>query len=130
LYLLIHFLNICLTGEAIYVDDIPSPAECLHGAFIYSIKPLARVKGVRFKSGSHPKGVAAILCYKDIPVEGKNIGAHSIFGSEPLFADDLTRFAGERIALVVSHFPAEAEGSLFLLSYCFVGTYFEGWLVI
>ncbi|PHU14053.1 Indole-3-acetaldehyde oxidase [Capsicum chinense] len=28
-------------GEAVYVDDIPSPPNCLHGAFIYSTKPLA-----------------------------------------------------------------------------------------
>lgn len=122
--LLIHFFDKCLTGEAIFVDDIPSPAFCLYGAFIYSTKPLARVTGVYFKSGSPPNGVAAILCYKDIPVEGENIGARSIFGSEPLFANDLTRCAGERIALVVSHLPAE-RGQLILAVLLFCGTYFE-----
>ncbi|KAI7752788.1 hypothetical protein M8C21_021740, partial [Ambrosia artemisiifolia] len=30
------------SGEAVFVDDIPSPLNCLHGAFIYSTKPLAR----------------------------------------------------------------------------------------
>ena len=29
------------SGEAVYVDDIPSPTNCLHGAFIYETKPLA-----------------------------------------------------------------------------------------
>ena len=29
------------SGEAVYVDDIPSPTNCLHEAFIYETKPLA-----------------------------------------------------------------------------------------
>lgn len=89
------------TGEAIYVDDIPSPEDCLHGAFIYSIKPLARVNCVRYESESFPVGVIDIVSYKDIPHGGKNIGAKTIFGMDSLFADDLTRCAGENIALVV-----------------------------
>ena len=28
------------SGEAVYVDDISSPTNCLHGAFIYETKPL------------------------------------------------------------------------------------------
>ncbi|KAB2606372.1 abscisic-aldehyde oxidase [Pyrus ussuriensis x Pyrus communis] len=42
------------SGEAVYVDDIPSPKYCLHGAFIYSTKPLARVKGIKFEPKPHP----------------------------------------------------------------------------
>ena len=91
------------TGEAIYVDDIPSPNDCLYGAFIYSTKPLAKVKSVHFQSESLPDGVVSIITYKDIPDGGKNIGSKTGLGIESLFADDLTRCAGERIALVVSH---------------------------
>lgn len=88
-------------GEAIFVDDIPSPMNCLYGAFIYSTKPFAKVKSIKFKSKSLPFGVAALICFKDIPKDGENIGSKSIFGAEPLFADEMTRYAGERIALVV-----------------------------
>lgn len=97
------------SGEAVYVDDIPSPTGCLYGAFIYSTKPMARIKGVRFESESLPNGVAAILSYKDIPPGGENVGAKTIFGGEPLFADDLTRCAGERIALVVADTQKHAD---------------------
>ena len=31
------------SGEAVYVDDISSPTNCLHGAFIYETKPLVWV---------------------------------------------------------------------------------------
>ncbi|CAO2825083.1 unnamed protein product [Amaranthus hypochondriacus] len=95
------------SGEVLYVDDIPSPKGCLHGAFICSTKPLAGVKCVRYESDSFPDGVIAVLSYKDIP--GQNVGAQTIFGKDMLFADDITRFAGERIALVVADTQKHAE---------------------
>ncbi|XP_021715610.1 abscisic-aldehyde oxidase-like [Chenopodium quinoa] len=97
------------SGEATYVDDIPSPKDCLHGAFVYSTKPLARVNCVRYESESHPDGVVSIVSYKDIPHGGKNVGAQTIFGQDLLFADDLTRSAGERIALVVADTQRHAD---------------------
>ena len=100
------------TGEAVYVDDIPSPPNCLHGAFIYSTKPLARVKGVDLESNNQLSGVAALISYKDIPEQGENVGSKAMFGSEPLFADDLTRCAGQQIAFVVSPY---FHSPLFLL---------------
>ncbi|KAK6163985.1 hypothetical protein DH2020_000849 [Rehmannia glutinosa] len=97
------------SGEAVYVDDIPSPPNCLHGAFICSTKPLARVKGITFKSHPQPAEVAAVISVKDIPREGENIGSMAMFGSEPLFADDLARFAGDLIALVVAETQKNAN---------------------
>ena len=86
-------------GEAVYVDDIPSPTNCLHGAFIYSTKPFARVKGIKLKPQSVADRVSALISFKDIP--GENIGAKNRLGSEPLFADEFTRCAGQYIAFVV-----------------------------
>ncbi|KAL6202644.1 hypothetical protein ACLB2K_026350 [Fragaria x ananassa] len=77
------------SGEAVYVDDIPSPTNCLHGAFIYSTKPLVRVKGINVRTKPQPDGVSAVLSFKDIPNSGENVGSKTIFGSEPLFADDI-----------------------------------------
>ncbi|KAJ6708178.1 XANTHINE DEHYDROGENASE [Salix viminalis] len=97
------------SGEAIFVDDIPSPMNCLYGAFIYSTKPFAKVKSIKFKSKSLPYGVSALISFKDIPKDGENIGSKSIFGPEPLFADEMTRYAGERIALVVADTQKHAD---------------------
>ncbi|XP_059314993.1 abscisic-aldehyde oxidase-like [Lycium ferocissimum] len=96
-------------GEAVYVDDIPSPPNCLHGAFIYSTKPLAAVKGIQLESNQLTEGVADIITYKDIPSGGANVGAMLLFGPEPLFADDLARCAGERIAVVVADSQRSAD---------------------
>ncbi|KAH9659306.1 Indole-3-acetaldehyde oxidase [Citrus sinensis] len=89
------------SGEAIFVDDIPSPINCLYGAFVYSTKPLVRIRSVEIKSKSLP-GVSAFLSYKDIPEAGQNIGSRTKFGPEPLFADELTHCAGQPIAFVVA----------------------------
>ncbi|KAK4741936.1 hypothetical protein SAY87_025524 [Trapa incisa] len=90
------------SGEAVYVGDIPSPNNCLYGAFIYSTKPLARVKGITF-SPTLPKDVViSIVCFRDIPIGGENVGSGGIFGLEPLFSDELARSAGDRVAFVVA----------------------------
>lgn len=90
-----------ILGEAIFVDDIPSPTNCLHGAFIYSRRPLARVKGLNLSHDPQPEGVTAVISTKDIPVGGHNVGARTIFGDELLFADKLTECIGQPIAFVV-----------------------------
>lgn len=96
------FLNKSHIGEAVFVDDIPSPTNCLHGTYIYSEKPLARIKSIKLGSELQLDGVRDILSCKDIPNGGKNLGANSIFGSEPLFAEEIARCVGERLAFVVS----------------------------
>ncbi|KAM7522792.1 hypothetical protein LguiA_012694 [Lonicera macranthoides] len=97
------------SGEAVYVDDIPSPENCLHGAFIHSTKPLAWVKDVKFESKSLPDGVTDIISFRDIPKRGENIGCRTPYGDEPLFADDLTSYAGQPVAFVVADTQKSAD---------------------
>ncbi|XVE59718.1 hypothetical protein DITRI_Ditri05aG0068800 [Diplodiscus trichospermus] len=94
------------SGEAVYVDDIPSPKNCLHGAFLYSTEPLARVKGIKFNPGL-PDGVTALITVKDIP--GENLGVSCIFGEEPLYADEVAQCIGDRIAFVVADTQKHAD---------------------
>ncbi|KAI3822535.1 hypothetical protein L1987_10126 [Smallanthus sonchifolius] len=94
------------SGEAVFVDDIPSPLNCLRGAFIYSIKPLARVKNIKLKS---EKDVNSVVTFHDIPKGGENVGAINRFGQEPLFSNELTQCAGQRIAFVVAETQKNAD---------------------
>jgi len=84
------------------VDDIPSPLNCLHGAYIYSSKPLARVRNIKLTPELQLDGVRDVISSKDIPNGGENIGSKTIFGIEPLFAEEKARCVGERLAFVVS----------------------------
>ncbi|KAF3547551.1 hypothetical protein DY000_02007407 [Brassica cretica] len=97
------------SGEAVYVDDIPAPTNCLYGAFIYSTKPSAKIKGIRFKDNSVPDGVVAVISCEDVPKSGKNVGFKFASFSEPLFADELTLHVGQCIALVVADTQRHAD---------------------
>ena len=83
-----------------FTDDIPSLTNCLHGAYIYSAKPLARVRSIKLRPDLLLNGVRDIISTKDIG--GENIGAKTIFGIEPLFAEEIARCIGDRLAFVVS----------------------------
>ncbi|KAL6005132.1 aryl-alcohol oxidase 3 [Asimina triloba] len=88
------------SGEAIYVDDIPSPKDCLHGAFICSKRPFARIRSIEFKPTSASQKISSVISVKDVPKGGKNVGSWCMFGSEPLFADNVTLFAGQPLGFV------------------------------
>ncbi|MED6168315.1 aryl-alcohol oxidase 3 [Stylosanthes scabra] len=91
------------SGEAVFVDDIPSPPNCLHGAYIYSTKPLARITSLKLRPElQQHEGVVDIISSKDIPEGGQNLGAQSIFSSEPLFAEEIAKYVGDRLAFVVA----------------------------
>ena len=84
------------------MDDIPSPKDCLYGAFIYSTRPLAHIKGINFKSSLASKQLVTVISFQDIPKGGQNIGSMYMFGTEPLFPSSLTEYAGQPLGLVVS----------------------------
>uniref|UniRef100_A0A0E0GUQ7 aldehyde oxidase n=1 Tax=Oryza nivara TaxID=4536 RepID=A0A0E0GUQ7_ORYNI len=90
------------SGEAVYVDDISAPKDCLYGAFIYSTHPHAHIKGVNFRSLASQK-VITVITLKDIPTNGKNIGSCSpMLGDEALFVDPVSEFAGQNIGVVIA----------------------------
>lgn len=90
------------SGEAVYVDDIPSPKNCLYAAFVYSKKPMVFVKGIDFKSTPVSGNIISVITINDIPDKGKNVGSGSMFGDEPLFPDSIVHFAGEPLAIVIA----------------------------
>ncbi|MCI19705.1 abscisic-aldehyde oxidase-like, partial [Trifolium medium] len=79
-----------------------SGAAIQASAYIYSAKPLARITSIKLRQELELDGVRDILSSKDIPNGGENLGAKSRFGSEPLFAEEIARCVGERLAFVVS----------------------------
>ncbi|XP_010521612.1 PREDICTED: abscisic-aldehyde oxidase-like isoform X2 [Tarenaya hassleriana] len=108
------------SGEAIFVDDIPSLPKCVHGAFICSTQPFARIKSIGFKENVIPTGVLALITVKDIPQGGQNIAyLTSDLDSGPLFADELAESTGQRIALVVADTQKHADiaASLAIVEY-------------
>lgn len=104
------------------MDDITSPKDCLYGAFVYSTRALAYLKGVHFNSTSSSQKVIAYISAGDIPKEGQNIGLDIMNLTEVLFANSLTECAGQALGVVVHcysscvqiHFLDSAKSLLFL----------------
>ena len=94
---------VLFSGEDVYVDEIPAPKDCLYGAFIYSTHPHAHIKGVNFKSSLAAQNAIMVISAKDIPAGGKNVGSSfPMIGSEALFGDPVSEFAGQNIGIVVN----------------------------
>jgi len=58
------------TGEAEFVDDIPSPAGCLHLAYVLSREPRATIRGVDTTKAMQVPGVRLWLTDSDSKREG------------------------------------------------------------
>ncbi|CAD6344008.1 unnamed protein product [Miscanthus lutarioriparius] len=97
------------SGEAVYVDDIPAPKNCLYGEFIYSTQPLAYVKSIKFKSSLASEKIISFVSAKDIPSGGQNIGSSFLFGDEPLFGDPIAEYAGQALGIVIAETQRYAD---------------------
>ncbi|MFT5780406.1 MAG: xanthine dehydrogenase large subunit, partial [Crocinitomicaceae bacterium] len=88
-----------VTGNSIYLDDIPVIQGTLHGVVFYSSCAHGTIDSVDYSEALKYPGVKQILTYKDIPGENQ-IGG--IFPDEPLFAKSEVHFQGQPIALVLA----------------------------
>jgi xanthine dehydrogenase large subunit len=85
-----------VTGQALYIDDMPEPAGTLHAALVLS--PIAHGHLKKVEVPPSP-GIVAVLGPNDIP--GKNDVA-PVGSDEPLFAADRVLCAGQPLAMVVA----------------------------
>jgi xanthine dehydrogenase large subunit len=87
-----------VTGQALYIDDMPEPAGTLHVALILSPVAAGRLRKLDLAAVASAPGVVAVLGPRDIP--GKNDVA-PVGQNEPLFAFDQVDYAGQPLAMVV-----------------------------
>ena len=89
-----------VTGQALYIDDMPEPPGTLHAALVLSPAASGRLRKVDPAAVAALPGVVAVLGPNDVP--GKNDVSASGKGGEPLFAVDRVEFAGQPLAMVVA----------------------------
>jgi xanthine dehydrogenase large subunit len=85
-----------VTGQALYIDDMPEPAGTLHAALVLSPVAHGRLRKVEVPPAP---GVVAVLGPDDIP--GKNDVA-PVGTDEPLFATTHVFHVGQPLMLVVA----------------------------
>lgn len=88
-----------VTGQALYIDDMPEPPGTLHGALVLSRVACGKLVRLDSEAAKSMPGVVAVLGPQDIP--GRNDIA-AIGKNEPLFAVDRIEFAGQTLAMVVA----------------------------
>lgn len=87
-----------ITGQARYTDDITLPGM-LHGAFLRSPHPHARILSIDTSAAEAIEGVYAVITGKDTPV---NYGVIPVAMDEHALAQDKVRFVGDEIAAVAA----------------------------
>ena len=88
-----------VTGEAIYIDDMPEDNKLMHAALITSKHAYAKIKKIDLSKLKKLPFDTYVFSAKDIP--GKNdIGP--IFGDEPILADNLISYFGQPVGVVVA----------------------------
>jgi xanthine dehydrogenase large subunit len=85
-----------VTGESIYVDDMPSMSGELVVDFVWSPFAHARIRGIDLEEARKVEGVVGLYTYKDL--------THNAFGpivhEEPLLAEDVCTFRGQPIVVI------------------------------
>ncbi|MGH1356800.1 MAG: xanthine dehydrogenase molybdopterin binding subunit [Thalassovita sp.] len=105
-----------VTGQARYVDDIPTPAGTLHLAFGLSSIAAGRIAAMDLSEVRAVPGVVAVLTADDLPFANDvSPSAHD----EPLLSDGTVHFVGQPLFLVVadSHLTARKAARMAVVSY-------------
>ena len=100
-----------VTGAARYVDDIPTPAGCLHLAFGLSEVGRGEILSTDLDAVRTADGVVAVLTAADLPFANDvSPSAHD----EPLLSDGSIHYLGQPLFLVVaaSHIAARRAARL------------------
>lgn len=105
-----------VSGDAVYIDDLPEPRDLLHVYVAMSDKAHARIKSMDLAAARAAKGVVLVLTAEDIP--GHN-DVSPFAGDDPLLADGLVEYIGQPIFAIAADSieAARAAADLAIISY-------------
>jgi xanthine dehydrogenase large subunit len=95
-----------VTGESVYVDDIPVHDRLLVGRVVYSPHARARITSFDLTGARKAPGVHAVLCYKDIPGHNQ-IGP--VVKDEVCLAVDEVQCVGQAMFLIAAETEDQAR---------------------
>ncbi len=97
-----------VSGAALYVDDIPVPADCLEVYIAMSTQAHARITQMDLAAVRRAPGVVLVLGAADIP--GVN-DVSPVKGDDPMFADGLVEYAGQSLFAVAAESLDQARAA-------------------
>ena len=96
-----------MTGEAVYVDDIRTPAGTLHAAPGYAPIAAGRVTKLDLDAVRKAPGVVDVLTADDIP--GANDASPKGIGDEPVITPERIMFYGQVLFVVLAETRDQAR---------------------
>ncbi|HHZ07653.1 MAG TPA: xanthine dehydrogenase molybdopterin binding subunit [Rhizobiales bacterium] len=96
-----------VTGQAVYIDDMPEPAGTLHGCLGLSAVAHGTICSMDLSAVRAAPGVVDVLTAKDVPGENdiSPTGRHD----EPVLADGKVQFHGQPIFCVIAETREQAR---------------------
>jgi xanthine dehydrogenase large subunit len=94
-----------VSGEALYLDDIPEPRNLLHAYIRMSEHAHARIKRLDLAPVRAMPGVAAAMSAAELPA-GNDIGPG--FAGDPVFAEKLVEYWGQSVFAVAAETREQA----------------------
>ncbi|MEQ9248371.1 MAG: xanthine dehydrogenase molybdopterin binding subunit, partial [Nitratireductor sp.] len=89
-----------VSGEAVYIDDMPEPAGTLHACLGLSEVAHGTITSMDLSKVRAAQGVVAVLTADDIP--GENDISPTGLHDEPILTNDLVQFFGQPIFAVIA----------------------------
>jgi xanthine dehydrogenase large subunit len=105
-----------VSGDALYVDDIPTPANCLSIYIGMSTHAHAKVTAMDLSAVRKAPGVVTVLSAGDVP--GTN-DVSPVNGDDPVFADGVVECVGQSLFAVAAEtiHQARAAAKLAIVDY-------------
>ena len=97
-----------VSGEALYIDDIPSSPTTLMGRVVYSPHAHARIVSYDLSKAKNAPGVVAVLSAKDIPGHNE---MGPVVKDEPCLADGVVTFVGQAVFLIAAKTDADCRAA-------------------
>jgi xanthine dehydrogenase large subunit len=97
-----------VSGQALYIDDLPEATDLLHLYLAQSPKAHARIVSLDLSPVRAAPGVVAAFAAPDIP--GVN-DVSPVFGDDRLFAEDEVLYVGQSLFVVAAETPAHARAA-------------------
>jgi xanthine dehydrogenase large subunit len=96
-----------VTGEAIYIDDMPEPAGTLHGVLGLSTVAHGTIRSVDLSAVKAAPGVVDVLTAADVP--GENDISPTGRRDEPILAEGKVQFFGQPVFCVIAETREQAR---------------------
>ncbi|MBI4788628.1 MAG: xanthine dehydrogenase family protein [Chloroflexi bacterium] len=93
-----------VTGEAAFPGDINRPGQ-LWMKVLFARRPHARIKRLDVSNAERAPGVVCVLTARDVPCNEFGLGSYDT----PVLVNDVVRWVGEKVALVVAETEKQAE---------------------